>query len=186
MFPFFKHAVKNLFSKPSTVKYPYVPVEVKPGYRGRIEYNPDKCFNCGMCIKVCSPGAITRETEIVGKEEKITFMFDLTSCTFCGTCQDFCHSNAIELTDDFHMASEKKEDLIVTGYRYRAVDTQLVCYEGCVYCGLCAKNCPENALIVDRENKTWKVEEDECVDCGTCVTVCPKKVLALIPKKKGK
>ena len=49
----------------------------------------------------------------------------------------------------------------------------------CVYCGLCAKNCPCDALTVDRKEKVWKVDEDACVKCGACVDKCPKKCLSL-------
>ena len=77
--PFLKEAVSNLFSKPSTVEFPKVSSEAKPNYRGRIAYDPEKCVNCGMCIKVCSPAAITRTTEDVEGGEKITYEFDLTS-----------------------------------------------------------------------------------------------------------
>ena len=40
----------------------------------------------------------------------------------------------------------------------------------CVFCGLCAKNCPEEAITVDRANKSWTVDESKCAKCGTCVS----------------
>ncbi len=122
-FPFAKEALKNLFSKPSTVLYPKVPAEAKPGYRGRIKYDAEKCVNCGLCIRVCSPEAITRTKEDVEEGEKITYEFDLTSCTFCGTCADFCAKGAIEMTSDYHMVAENRKDLIVSGTRIKAKPT---------------------------------------------------------------
>ena len=101
MFPFLKEAIGNLFSKPSTVEFPKVSVEAKPGYRGRVSYDAEKCINCGMCMKVCSPGSITRTVEPVEGGEKITYSFDHTSCTFCGMCQDFCASKAIQAASAF-------------------------------------------------------------------------------------
>ncbi len=41
--------------------------------------------------------------------------FDLTSCTFCGLCKDFCPKKAISLTDEIIMVSKDKEDLNVSG-----------------------------------------------------------------------
>ncbi|MBR2180605.1 MAG: 4Fe-4S dicluster domain-containing protein, partial [Oscillospiraceae bacterium] len=105
-FPFLKEAVCNLFSKPSTVNFPKVAVEAAPKYRGRIAYDAEKCVNCGMCIKVCSPGAITRTSEDVPEGEKITYEFDLTSCTFCGMCQDFCTTNAENSTERDYFLTE--------------------------------------------------------------------------------
>lgn len=179
-FPFAKEALKNLFSKPSTVLYPKVPVEAKEGYRGRIKYDAEKCVNCGLCIKVCSPEAITRIKEDVEEGEKITYEFDLTSCTFCGTCADFCSKDAIEMTGDYHMVATEHKDLIVSGSKIKAKPKGYpVCNDGCVYCTLCAKVCPAGAIEVDRAAKTWKLEKPKCVQCGICVTKCPKKCLEM-------
>ena len=178
-FPFLKEAILNLFSKPSTVPFPKVNVDAKTGYRGRIAYDAEKCKNCGLCMKVCSPGAITRTVENVPEGEKITYSFDLTSCTFCGMCQDFCHSNAITLTADYHMVACSKEELISTGYRIKEKPKgKLTCGDECIYCGLCMRNCPENALSVDRKEKCWTLDAGKCVQCGLCIEKCPKKCLS--------
>ena len=183
-FPFLKVALHNAVTKPSTVLYPFVPVEVAPDYRGRIAYDGDKCINCGMCVKVCSPAAITR-TEVETPEGKdITYEFDLTSCTFCGTCQDFCDQHAITLTQDFHMASTDKADLITTGVCHKKMPKgKLTVNDNCVYCTLCAKKCPEGAITVDRENKTWSVDDSKCTKCGTCIATCRKGALAFESKE---
>lgn len=56
----------------------------------------------------------------------------------------------------------------------------LVCdTETCVYCTLCAKQCPSEALTVDRKEKVWKVDKDACTQCGICVDKCPKKCLEI-------
>ena len=49
----------------------------------------------------------------------------------------------------------------------------------CVYCTLCAKNCPVEALTDDRAAKTWTLDEDACVGCGTCAASCPKDAIVL-------
>ena len=179
MFPFLKEAISNLFSKPSTVEFPKVNVDAKPGYRGRIAYEAGRCVNCGMCMKVCSPGAITRTVEKVPGGENITYTFDLTSCTFCGMCQDFCHSKAITLTADYHMVACSKEELRTVGVRFKEKPAgKLTCGDACVFCGLCMKNCPEGAIQVVRAEKKWEVDASKCVQCGLCVGKCPKKCLS--------
>ena len=47
----------------------------------------------------------------------------------------------------------------------------------CVYCALCAKNCPAGAIEVDRAAKSWKLDAENCVGCGSCVSSCPKQCL---------
>jgi len=187
MFPFLKESLGNLFKKPSTENFPAKPVAAKPNYRGRISYDPDKCVNCGMCMKVCSPSSITREVEDVEGGQKITYHFNLTSCTFCAMCQDFCNEKAIKLTEDYLMFAQDPKELVVTGSKIKkAVQGKLTCGDACVFCGLCARNCPQGAITVDRASKTWKVDEEKCVKCGICIGKCPKKVLAFEePKKEG-
>lgn len=177
--PFLKTALRNLFTKPSTVPYPFVPSPAKENYRGRIAYDASKCVNCQMCIRVCSPGAITVDKEPVQGGENITYHFDLTSCTFCATCVDFCNTGAIRMTEDYHMVDEDPKKLVVSGTRFKSsVKGKLTKGEECVYCTLCAKNCPENAITVDRKEKIWEVNHEECVKCGACIEKCPKKCLS--------
>ncbi|MBR0162688.1 MAG: 4Fe-4S binding protein [Oscillospiraceae bacterium] len=49
----------------------------------------------------------------------------------------------------------------------------------CIYCTLCARNCPAGALNVDRKAKTWTLDEDLCVACGTCQGACPKDAIIM-------
>ena len=49
----------------------------------------------------------------------------------------------------------------------------------CIYCTLCARNCPAGALTVDRKEKTWTLDEDLCVACGTCQGACPKDAIIM-------
>ncbi len=49
----------------------------------------------------------------------------------------------------------------------------------CVYCGICAKKCPMEAITVDRANKVWKLDEEKCIACGTCAGACPKKCIIM-------
>ena len=187
-FPYLKEATRNLFSKPSTVEYPFKVKEspAKPNYRGRISYDPEKCVNCGTCIKVCCPQAITVTTEDVEGGQNITYEFDLKSCTFCATCQDFCEEGAIVLTEDYHMVDTDPAKLVVRGTRFKEkTDDVLGCNGDCIYCTICARNCPHGALTVDRAAKVWDVDYEKCVQCGICVGKCPKKALSFMPKEQA-
>ena len=49
----------------------------------------------------------------------------------------------------------------------------------CVFCGICAKKCPTQALEVDRAAKRWTIDRLRCISCNYCVEHCPKKCLEL-------
>ena len=135
-FPYLKYALGNMFKKSSCDMYPVVKAPAAEKYRGRIAYASDKCINCGLCMKVCSPSAITRTEEDVEGGKEITFRFDLSSCTFCGMCQDFCPQKAIELTADYEMVGQRA-DLVTEGSYIKAAPAgKLGIGDDCVLCGL--------------------------------------------------
>ena len=43
----------------------------------------------------------------------------------------------------------------------------------CIYCGLCQKACPGNAILVDRGSESLTFDKEKCLSCGRCVKVCP-------------
>ncbi len=51
--------------------------------------------------------------------------------------------------------------------------TPIVDPEKCQVCGLCARVCPYNAIIVDKGREITEVVEAACAGCGTCGAECP-------------
>lgn len=49
----------------------------------------------------------------------------------------------------------------------------------CIFCGMCEKRCPSDAIEVNREKKQWTIDRFKCIQCGYCVEVCPKKCLSM-------
>ncbi|MFH1037279.1 MAG: 4Fe-4S binding protein [PVC group bacterium] len=49
----------------------------------------------------------------------------------------------------------------------------------CILCTLCAKNCPPEALTVDREKYFWSIDRRRCILCGACVEKCPKNCITM-------
>ena len=117
MLPYLKQAFLNLFRRPATEKVPAgEPPRAARDYRGRIEYHPELCINCGMCLRVCAPQCMERTVEpLPNGDQRVTFTFDRTSCTFCGMCSDFCSRKSITLSDDYMIVGTRPEDFIVTG-----------------------------------------------------------------------
>lgn len=51
----------------------------------------------------------------------------------------------------------------------------------CVFCSLCQKKCPTNAITVDRKARTWSIERMKCIQCNACAANCNKDALHMDP-----
>jgi ech hydrogenase subunit F len=49
--------------------------------------------------------------------------------------------------------------------------------ETCIFCMLCQKRCPTDAIVVTRSAKEWNIDRLRCCACNACVEVCPVKCL---------
>ena len=67
---------------------------------------------------------------------------------------------------------EKREAFTASRGKVQGIDP-----EKCIFCGICAKKCPADAITVDRNSKSWEINPFKCVICGVCAEVCPKKCL---------
>ena len=159
---------------------------IKPRDDGKPVQVPSKCVYCTLCAKKCPAGALT-----VDRANK-TWTLNEDECVGCGTCAEACPKKAILMPGDEPVAVEgapapapKAEEKAAPAAAPAALikprdDGKPVQVPSkCVYCTLCAKNCPAGALTVDRANKTWTLEEDLCVGCGTCAESCPKKAILM-------
>ena len=48
--------------------------------------------------------------------------------------------------------------------------------DSCVSCGLCASNCPVEAI--KEGDSIYVIDEDACVSCGLCASNCPVEAIA--------
>ena len=103
-----KQAIKNIFKKPATRKFPKKIVNPPSGFRGPPELDPSKCSLCMRCARVCPTGAISILE--VG-ENKSSFEIDLGKCCYCGECVDACNFDAIKLTEEWLTAELERENL---------------------------------------------------------------------------
>jgi len=49
--------------------------------------------------------------------------------------------------------------------------------EDCIFCGLCRMHCPADAIEINKQDRTWQLNQFQCVICGCCISYCPKDCL---------
>lgn len=110
--------------KPSliyTEEYPKERPPVAERFRGapRLNVHPDTnqtlCIACNLCALACPEHLIvvtSERNEETRRKELTTFTYDTSRCMFCGLCEDACPVDALELTQDFELASYTREGAI--------------------------------------------------------------------------
>jgi formate hydrogenlyase subunit 6/NADH:ubiquinone oxidoreductase subunit I len=49
----------------------------------------------------------------------------------------------------------------------------------CIFCGMCQRNCPTDAIVVRKEKRDWQIDSLRCCQCRRCVEVCPVSCLSM-------
>jgi glutamate synthase (NADPH/NADH) small chain len=100
-------AIRFLWKKPKTLKYPFESKEPALRYRGFHLNDWDKCTGCGNCADICPNEAINMEKipELESKPEKGMKnerpKIDYGRCCFCGLCVDICPPGSLRLSRDY-------------------------------------------------------------------------------------
>ena len=89
------------------MKYPFAPLEVSPGFRGKPDLMPSQCIACGACA--CPANALTIQTD--DQQNSRTWQLYLRRCIYCGRCEEVCPTRAIQLTNNFELTVTNKADL---------------------------------------------------------------------------
>ena len=121
-----KEAIKALFGKRYTSRYPAVKVVVPDGFRGVPRFQEDECIGCGACAVVCPAKDIDVTDEVKdGKGiRRLTIRYD--DCIFCAQCHRNCPTEkGVVMTDNFDIASDDRNRLRDT------VEKELVLCELC-------------------------------------------------------
>ena len=100
--------LKSLFTKPSTVRYPFGALELPQYFRGKVVIDAERCKGCGLCVRDC-PGA---GLELIKTDrDHYQLIHYPARCAYCGQCEESCRSDAIHLTNGYPPATQACEEL---------------------------------------------------------------------------
>ena len=105
-------ALKSLFKKPATSKYPFEKREIHKSYAGMIAFEQEKCIGCNLCVRNCPANAI-KIVKIEDKEKVFGCELSLANCIFCSQCVYSCPKKALSTTSNFELAQIDKSKLTV-------------------------------------------------------------------------
>ena len=93
-----------------TASYPATDEAASLAYRGRPALDAGRCTCAGPCVDICPSHVISLEPSSAPGESVWTL--DLAGCVFCGLCEEACPEGAIHLTNEFELATNRREELV--------------------------------------------------------------------------
>ena len=119
------------------------------------------CMGLGSCVKACRFGAIS----VVDGVARV----DKEKCTGCMACAAACPKKLIVAVP------YAAEVVIPCSNTDKGAVTRKICDVGCIACGICVKNCPNEAIKL--ENNVAVIDYSKCTNCGTCMEKCPRHII---------
>lgn len=183
-------AIKSLFSKPYTTRFPKEPLTVPEGFRGKPQFYEDGCVGCGACAQVCPAKAIQVEENLdpANPTRKLTHI--PAYCINCQECERNCITGqGIKLTKQFDVSyfSEKEVDhsiehqLIFCSHCGAVIGTKKhilwvmkrlneVSFSQADYIEFIQRSLEIPAIIPEKHEKQEKIERDEIfnITCPKC------------------
>jgi formate hydrogenlyase subunit 6/NADH:ubiquinone oxidoreductase subunit I len=167
-----KGALKSLFTKPYTTKFPFKPHTPFSFFRGKPYYDEEKCIGCTACVNVCPAKALSFKDLLKDNESKRVLRINWDICIECGQCQLSCPTEeGIKLSVEFDISTTEDRNQL-----YQDIEKELVLCEHC------------NNPIACKDHLLWAIKKlgPLCTSNTTLITF-QQKILIIsddIPKNK--
>ena len=99
---------RTLRDRPTTVRYPFGPLEVPGYFRGQPDIDESLCRGCGLCARDCPAKALEFERK---SREEFRLVLHHDRCAYCGQCAASCEFGAIRVTSEFARAEPRRDGL---------------------------------------------------------------------------
>jgi formate hydrogenlyase subunit 6/NADH:ubiquinone oxidoreductase subunit I len=121
-----KDMVRSAFLRPVTEQYPAERRPSLPQFRGQLQWNPDECTGCALCVKDCPAEALELIT-IDKAARRFVLRYYLDRCTFCGQCAYSCRFHCIDLVEDvWELADTDREGFTILYGRPEDIENHAV------------------------------------------------------------
>ena len=117
------------------------------------------CLGLGDCTRACKFDAIHIINGVA--------VVDRKKCTGCTACTVTCPRHVIQ------MKPIAPQPAVKCSNKDKGALVNKTCKVGCIACGLCVRNCPNQAIFL--KDNVAVIDYTKCNGCGTCVSKCPKK-----------
>ena len=134
-----------------------------------------KCNGCGTCVSKCPKKAIQwvegtpRPIDAPVPVINGVAVVDRKKCTGCTACTVTCPRHVIQ------MKPIAPQPAVKCSNKDKGALVNKTCKVGCIACGLCVRNCPNQAIFL--KDNVAVIDYTKCNGCGTCVSKCPKKAI---------
>jgi formate hydrogenlyase subunit 6 len=91
--------VRSMFHHHVTEDYPTVHSETPPRLRGSLEWDPQACSGCGLCVMDC-PASALELVVLDRKAKRYVMTYHEDRCTFCGQCVMSCRQKSLAMPND--------------------------------------------------------------------------------------
>jgi formate hydrogenlyase subunit 6/NADH:ubiquinone oxidoreductase subunit I len=103
--------IHTLFTRRTTVRYPFEPLELPGYFRGRVVVDATQCRGCGACVRDCPSTGLRLRRDGHGGYRLLHYP---DCCANCGQCEASCPTGALHLVSEYVAPTLVREELAET------------------------------------------------------------------------